>query len=225
MTTQPGRALGRVVPSSPERCGCRESIHPVQAAIRGPVDDATQVVGSSWPVEIDIADRRRRRAQPTSSCCRCRSFSFNYNGGLEAHSGVSACPTRVLPGTPDPVTRNVANRAPVRPMPLSWPYNAHRRHRSLDQRPWARRRSSAPKIRPGLVARGGAARRSLPLLREREVALSRGSAAACWRRSEAAAARCSRAPRLRSRGHSAGGPHPGIAAAIPDGQDHERVRP
>ncbi|MCP4305761.1 MAG: transposase [bacterium] len=36
---------------------------------------------------------------------------------------------------PDPVTTNVTARAPRRPMPLSWPYNTHRPHRSLEQRP------------------------------------------------------------------------------------------
>jgi hypothetical protein len=47
---------------------------------------------------------------------------------------VSACPTCVLPGTPDPVTRKVANRAPWRPVPLSWPYNEVRPHRGIARR-------------------------------------------------------------------------------------------
>lgn len=35
----------------------------------------------------------------------------------------SACPTYVLPGTPDPVGTTVVTRAPRHPAPLSWPYN------------------------------------------------------------------------------------------------------
>ncbi|MGF1598394.1 MAG: hypothetical protein ACFCVK_15925 [Acidimicrobiales bacterium] len=48
---------------------------------------------------------------------------------------VSACPTIVLPGNPGPGENERYRPRPKRPMPLSWPYNTHRPHRSLEQQP------------------------------------------------------------------------------------------
>ena len=44
---------------------------------------------------------------------------------------VTACPTYVLPGAPDPVGTNVLSQTLGRPVLLSWPYNYSRPHRGL----------------------------------------------------------------------------------------------
>ena len=86
---------------------------------------------------MGVADRRANdnygyvlAAQPGQSQGRPTTTA-----GSKPIMVVSACPTCVLPGTPDPVSRNVANRVPRHPLPLSWPYNEARPHRGLQLAP------------------------------------------------------------------------------------------
>jgi len=104
----------------------------------------------SADLSVVAMDIKTDRTHPCSSRHRLgdRRANDNYGYGLAAQPGpsqgrstttagskpivvVSACPTCVLPGTPDPVRLKVTNRAPWRPVPLSWPYNEVRPQRAI----------------------------------------------------------------------------------------------